>query len=59
VSELVLSDVAADKLKGEFMDLAEGMAFVNNMKIKADTGIIEKTYLFRKLPKILANFPLL
>jgi len=38
VSELVLSDVAANKLKGEFMDLAEGMAFVNNTKIYADTG---------------------
>ena len=38
VNELALSDVAAEKLKGEFMDLSEGMCFTNNVKIRADTG---------------------
>lgn len=39
VNELALSDVAAEKLKGEFMDLSEGMCFTNNVKIRADTDL--------------------
>jgi len=39
VNELALTDVAPDKLKGEFMDLSEGMTFMKNVKIKADTDL--------------------
>lgn len=38
VNEIALSDVAADKLKGEFMDLSQGMAMTKTTKIKADTS---------------------
>ena len=39
------------------MDLAEGMAFVNNMKIKADTGIIEKNIPFSEIAENYYEFP--
>lgn len=38
VNEIALSDVAAEKLKGEFMDLSQGMAMTKTTKIKADTS---------------------
>jgi len=34
-SELALTDVMADKLKGELLDLQHGMSFLNNIKIEA------------------------
>jgi len=37
ISELALVDVAADKLKGEMMDLQHGQAFLHNVKIQAST----------------------
>lgn len=39
VNELALTDVAKDKLKGEYMDLSEGMNFIKNVKISADTDL--------------------
>lgn len=36
-AEIALIDVAADKLKGEMMDLQHGSAFIKNAKINADT----------------------
>lgn len=38
VNEIALSDVASEKLKGEFMDLSQGMAMTKTTKIKADTS---------------------
>jgi len=38
-NELVLSDVMEDKLKGECMDLQQGLAFMKNMKIEADKDL--------------------
>lgn len=37
VSELALVDMAADKLKGEMMDLQHGQAFLRTIKVKAST----------------------
>lgn len=39
VSELALVDVAADKLKGEMMDLQHGQAFLRTVKVVASTGM--------------------
>ncbi|KAK4318454.1 hypothetical protein Pmani_010537 [Petrolisthes manimaculis] len=36
-SELALVDVAADKLRGEMMDLQHGLTFLRNVKIEAST----------------------
>ncbi|KAK8738504.1 hypothetical protein OTU49_003910 [Cherax quadricarinatus] len=36
-SELALVDVAADKLRGEMMDLQHGLTFLRNVKIEANT----------------------
>ena len=38
-NELALTDVAADKLKGELMDLRQGLAFIKNVKINASTDL--------------------
>lgn len=35
-NEIALTDVAEDKLKGECMDLRQGLAFLKNIKIDAD-----------------------
>ena len=38
VSELALVDVAADKLRGEMLDLQQGQAFMKRVTIRASTG---------------------
>jgi L-lactate dehydrogenase len=38
-NELALTDVAGDKLKGELMDLQQGLAFLKRVHISADTDL--------------------
>lgn len=38
-TELALTDVAEDKLKGEMLDLRQGLAFLKNVKIEADKDL--------------------
>jgi L-lactate dehydrogenase len=38
-NELALTDVAADKLKGELLDLRHGLPYLKNVKIEADTDL--------------------
>jgi len=38
-NELALTDVMEDKLKGELMDLRQGLAFLKNVKIDADKDL--------------------
>ncbi len=51
VNEIALSDVIAEKLKGEFMDLSEGMAMTKTTKIRADTSsyINNHHYSFKRI----------
>ena len=39
-NEIALTDVMADKLRGEFMDLSEGMAFTKMLKLKQTQVIL-------------------
>lgn len=41
VNELCLVDVAAEKVKGEVMDLEQGQQFLNNCRIQGGSGEID------------------